>query len=236
MQKSFDEIYALHPQQLQLGFLKVLKGSYMYENQNAYGLLYRKRAPYEVLATRWLGFDEVLKIRSVEEMVELHYNSHQFEQALHILETECESYFQMYRTLARFYEAHVPKGQSFSRLRRAELLAEFAAEAFPEKKELVEEALLFDLYARENIKRRPAWATDLSEWKKTELAWLRSQGKDKKYCHLERFSFEFVKRLFPDRAISDSGWVFFDYETRDPLTNTALIYPVDIMETVKKDT
>ena len=67
----------------------------MYENQNAYGLLYRKRAPYEVLATRWLGFDEVLKIRSVEEMVELHYNSHQFEQALHILETECESYFQM---------------------------------------------------------------------------------------------------------------------------------------------
>ena len=98
------------------------------------------------------------------------------------------------------------------------------------------EALTFDLYARENIKRRPHWAFDLSEWKKPVLDWLRSQGKDKKYCHLERFSLEFVKQLFPDRGTVGSGWVFFDYENRDPLTNAALIYPVEVADTMKKDT
>ena len=68
-QKSFNDIYALHPQQLQLGFLKVLKGSYMYEHAQEYGLVYRSRPPYEVMASKWVSYDEMLEIRLVEEML-----------------------------------------------------------------------------------------------------------------------------------------------------------------------
>lgn len=85
-QKSFDEIYDLKPEQLQLGFLKVLKGSYMFEHAEEYGLVYQSKPPYEVMKTNWLSFDEVLKIKQVEEMLEVYYNSHQYEVTMKILE------------------------------------------------------------------------------------------------------------------------------------------------------
>ena len=154
-QNSFDEIYNLHPEQLQLGFLKILKGSHMYEHCEDYQILYRRTPPYEVLSTRWLSFDDILKIRRIEEMVEIHYNSHQFEQALHILEAEYQSPFRMYQELGDFYFKMGYYGQNFSRMRRSEILLEFVRERFPEQKECAGEALLFDLYARENMKSRP---------------------------------------------------------------------------------
>ena len=77
--KSFNDVYALAPQQLQLGFLKVLKGSWMYENQAAYDLVYTKEPPYEVLSTKWLSFDDVLYLKGIEAVVEVFYNSRQFE-------------------------------------------------------------------------------------------------------------------------------------------------------------
>ena len=84
--KSFDEIYALKPNQLQLGFLKVLKGSYMYEHAAEYEIVYHEKTPYEVMKTKWLSFDDVLKIKQVEEMLEVYYNSGQFEITMKVME------------------------------------------------------------------------------------------------------------------------------------------------------
>ena len=74
---SFNEVYGMEPEQLQLGFLKVLKGSHMAEMAESYGLVYSRRPPYEVLSTRWLCYEELLELKGVEEMVEIHYNSRQ---------------------------------------------------------------------------------------------------------------------------------------------------------------
>ena len=62
----------------QLGFLKVLKGSGMKEDADGYEIRYHEHAPYEVLTTRWLNYGEVLTLKGVEEMVEVYYNSRQY--------------------------------------------------------------------------------------------------------------------------------------------------------------
>lgn len=243
---SFDEIYALRPQQLQLGFLKVLKGSYMYEHAQEYEILYSAKAPYEVLATKWISFDDVLNIRLVEEMLELHYNSGQFVQSLRVLEQAFDSAFAMYWEMGIYYLHHGLRGQNFSRMKRCEIFLDFATEKDPAHKEWYEQALTFDLYARENMKRRPAWAPDLSGMKKAQMQYLREHGLEKNYCHMEPFDKEFLIKFTDmdteeyrrDVSVTDGedpagifpetvAWVLFDYEHRDALTGDAVCRIVD---------
>ena len=125
--RSFDEIYELKPNQLQLGFLKVLKGSYMFEHAAEYGIVYHDKPPYEVMSTKWLSFDDVIKIKRVEEMLEVYYNSGQFEITMKLMECIFDSAFQFFQELGDFYEANGYFGMSHSRIRRCEILLEFLA-------------------------------------------------------------------------------------------------------------
>ena len=83
-----------------LDFLKVLKGSYMESQKERYGLVYKSRPPYEVLYTNWLSYEEMMRLKSVEEMVEVYYNSGQFSYCLRKLEEEYASPFVLYQELA----------------------------------------------------------------------------------------------------------------------------------------
>ncbi|MGN0141426.1 MAG: B12-binding domain-containing radical SAM protein [Roseburia sp.] len=218
--ESFDEVYALKPNQLQMGFLKVLKGSYLYEHAEEYGIIYHSRAPYEVMQTRWLSFGEILALKQVEEMLEVYYNSGQFSMTIRLLEPLFTGAFQMYRELGRFYDEKGYFDMSHSRLRRAEILLEFMEErgTTEEIRQLLEESLIFDLYARENCKSRPVWAADMKEWKEIT----------RKYCvngkqsHVERFHYAFPERgehtvkELPVR-LKEPKYVLFDYTRRDPL-------------------
>lgn len=219
---SFDEVYAWKPNQLQLGFLKVLKGSYLYEHAADYGVRYRTKPPYEILATKWLPYEKVLGIHQVEEMLEVYYNSGQYEVTMKMLETQFLGAFEMYQRLGAFYEAQGYFAMSHSRLRRAEILLEFARKEAPEAVTVLEESLLFDLYYRENIKSRPAWASDVAEWK----AVTRQYCKNGKQGHVERFFYRFpakeektVERL-PVRQ-TEPLYVWFDYTRRDVLDHQA---------------
>lgn len=220
--KSFDEIYALKPNQLQLGFLKVLKGSYMYEHAAEYELVYRSDPPYEVLRTKWLDFSEILRIRQVEEMLEVYYNSGQYEVTMKVLETQYESPFVMFQSLGAFYEDKGYFSMSHSRIRRAEILLEFAAKEAAAAVPVLQESLLFDLYYRENMKSRPSWAADVSGWR----ALTRKYCQNGKQSHVERFFYRFpdktVRTLksLPERK-SVPQYVWFDYTRRDPLDHQA---------------
>ena len=219
--RSFDEIYALKPNQLQLGFLKVLKGSYMYEHATEYGLIYRSRPPYEVLKTNWLGFGEILRIRQVEEILEVYYNSGQYATAIRLLETQYASAFAMFAELGTFYEEHGYFGMGHSRMRRAEILLEFAKERKPGLLPVLGEGLVYDLYERENLGSRPSWAADANEWKQMT----RQYGKNGKQSHIERFFYRFSGHRqdtasLPER-LEDPVYVRFDYTRRDPLDHQA---------------
>lgn len=220
--KSFDEVYAWKPNQLQLGFLKVLKGSYMYEHAEEYGIVYRTNPPYEVLSTKWLSFDEMMRIRQVEEMLEVYYNSGQYEVTMKMLETQFTSPFTMYRRMGEFYEEKGYFAMSHSRLRRAEILLEFAKEVAPKAVEVLQESLIFDLYYRENVKSRPTWAKDASAWK----SFTRHYCKNGKQSHVEQFYYRFPRKetrtvtKLPRRE-TDPLYVLFDYTKRDVLDHQA---------------
>ncbi len=223
-QASFDRIYRLHPQQLQLGFLKVLKGSYMYEQKKEYGLVYHTRPPYEVMATNWISYDEILQIKNVEEMLEVYYNSGQFEVTMQILEQTYESSFQMFLELGQFYEENGLFFLNHSRIRRSEILLGFVKERDFEHVELYQEALTFDLYYRENMKSRPSWAPEVATFKEAVrgLVGKRISG----LSHVEPFYYDFSMLLqgeqkgYPKRNATRSFYLF-DYEKRNPLTGQA---------------
>lgn len=160
--KSFDRVYAMKPEQLQLGFLKVLKGSEMQERASEYGIQYLDRPPYEVLSTKWLSYGEVLRLKQIEEMVELYYNSNQFTHTLPYLERCFAGPFAMYEALADFYEAKGYFVNSPARAYRYEVLFRFACEADPAGEAVYRELLTFDMYLRENLKSRPAFIGDIS--------------------------------------------------------------------------
>lgn len=229
--KSFDEIYALKPNQLQLGFLKVLKGSYMYEHREEYGIVYRDNAPYEVMRTNWLDFSEILRIRQVEEMLEVYYNSGQYEITMKLLETQFESPFGMYQQLGEYYEEMGYLAMSHTRIRRAEILLEFAEKKAEKAVPVLKESLVCDLYYRENLKSRPDWAADMAEWK----AVTRKYCRNGKQSHVERFHYHFpekqirsIKKL-PDREEMPC-YVMFDYTRRNPLDNQAAFKYVEAEE------
>jgi len=220
-QQSFNDIYTLHPQQLQLGFLKVLKGSYMYEHAQEYGLVYRSRPPYEVMSSKWVSYDEMLEIRLVEEMLELHYNSGQFLTYLAVLEQKYDSVFQLFLDMGHYYRSNGYLDCNHNRVHRTEIVLDFAAAVDPERKAVYQEALMFDLYKIEKSKSRPVWARDLSLEKKKTSRYLRAHGMEKKYCHLERFYW--IDEEGQYRQGGEPLWFLFDYETRDSLTNEAAI-------------
>lgn len=225
--KSFDEIYALKPNQLQLGFLKVLKGSYMYEHAKDYGMIYHTRPPYEIMSTAWLDYSEVLKIKRVEEMLEVYYNSGQFEITMKILETQFSSAFLLYQSLGDFYDENGYFGMSHSRIRRSEILLEFAEGVVSGAVPVIRESLIFDLYYRENCKSRPSWAPDAAEWKQVTRTYCRNG----KQSHVERFFYRFPDKMqrciktLPERE-NTPQYILFDYTKRNPLDHQAYVCEV----------
>ena len=181
--QSFDDVYRLHPEQLQLGFLKVLKGSYMEEQKSAYGLVYKTKPPYEVMSTDWLTYEEVLQLKMVEEMVEVYYNSGQFSHTLGQLEKVFDSPYELYFQLGKYYEEKNLHMVSHSRNSRYEILKDFIYQVREEERELYRELLTFDLYLREHVKSRPDFAGDYTVSKEVK----RQYGKD---VHLEKFSYD----------------------------------------------
>lgn len=204
--KSFCDVYALRPEQFQLGFLKVLKGSYMMEMTGEYQILYKDREPYEVLSTAWLTYGEILRLKIVESMVEVYYNSGQFKNTLVFLEKYFDDPFRMYEALGRFYEKKGYSEISHSRMRRYEILMEFAGEQKEIPSEALSDVMLLDLYLRENLKSRPSFASDQKPYER--LIWdYRKAKKIPKTAHIEVFR--------------DGKKLLFDYTDRDPLTNNA---------------
>ena len=228
---SFNDVYALKPEQLQLGFLKVLKGSYMAEAAEGYGCVHKAKPPYEVLGTRWLSYEEILKLKGVEEMVEVYYNSGQFQKTIRAMEHLFETAFSMYEELADFYEKNGYNEISHTRIRRYEILQEFLQEK-EANLEYFKQLMIFDLYARENMKTRPQWANDLSAYKMQILDFYKKEEESPelltdyqgyqarqtiKMTHIEVFTYDVINENEEKGAYP----VLFDYKKRSPLTNDA---------------
>ena len=242
---SFDEVYAMEPEQLQLGFLKVLKGSPMEERAKEYEIAYQERAPYEVLSTKWLSYEQVLRLKKVEEMVELYYNSNQFRHILPVLEQEFESPFRMFEALADYYEQKGYFVNAPARSSRYEILLAFACEKNEEREELYKELLTFDFYLREKAKSRPAYAPGQEKYRDVIWAFYCREEEEPQYLqayreyharqtvkmtHMEPFTYRVWSRDVKQigEKMTEPAFVLFDYRKRNPLTGDALYQQICI--------
>lgn len=233
---SFNEVYAMEPGQLQLGFLKVLKGSYMEEMAPAYGLTYSSRPPYEVLSTRWLPYDGILELKIVEDMVEVYYNSRQFTCTLKSLEKEFDTPYHMFLAIGRYYREHALPGVNHSRIARYEILFSMigdylgkcgqapgadTGEGLPPL-EVYRDLLMTDLYLRENMKSRPSFARDQSAYKRDIRDFFLAEERAPRYlkeyagCDSRQMG-----KMAHVEAMGNGTLVLFDYKDRDPLTYNA---------------
>ncbi len=234
--KSFNDVYALQPEQLQLGFLKVLKGSYMEEHKHEYGLVYKNLPPYEVLYTKWISYEDTLRLKAIEEMVEVYYNTRQFCHTLPYLMRNFEHPFACFEALAEFYEKHGLHMVNHSRATRYELLLRFANEIDAEHAEEYRQLLTLDFYLRENAKSRPAFAGENMLDKETERDFYDREEEERRYLkgydsyekrklrkmtHLERFTFD----VLGDMSKKECD-ILFDYQNRSPLDHQASIFVI----------
>ena len=230
--KSFCDVYALRPEQLQLGFLKVLKGSYMEEKTKDYELLYQNRPPYEVLSTKWLPYSDVIRLKGLEEMVEVYYNSRQFEHTMELLEQVFGDSFVMFEEMSNYYEEHGYYGVNHNRVARYEILYAFIKEVALVQYEtlLTEEqfrqTLVMDLYLRENMKNRPAFAGDSLVSKVVERTFYDTEAEEHQYLKgYEKYDKRQLRKMTHLENI-DGHLILFDYQNRNPLTNQATTYKV----------
>ena len=272
--RSFNDVYKMEPEQLQLGFLKVLKGSYMEEMKQKYGLLSQSKPPYEVLRTNWLSYEEVIRLKGVEEMVEVYYNSGQFRRTMKRLSQEWGDAFDLYDSLAAFYEDEGLNGVSHNRLARYEILYRFIqkwgnqekkianrtdgrilvnekalkteedntskqasrmllkdkpeqAENFSINKMPYQDLLMYDLYLRENVKSRPSFAPDPSEWKNETKQFFMQEAKERRYLKgYEAYDSRQMAKMAHLERMEDGCFVLFDYKNRDALFGNAAAFSI----------
>ena len=235
---SFDDLYAHEPDQLQLGFLKVLKGTMMEEEVKKYSILYRNQPPYEVLGTKWLSYDEIILLKGVEELVELYYNSGQYTLTLKYAVPFFESPFRFYEMFSAWYRGKGYHKLNHNRLEKYNILREFLREHIDEnERDTLDEIMLYDMYLRENVKGRPAWAKDTAQYKKESKALYREQGEklfpedvqagiyDSKRAanqsHIEVFEINIKKFEQSGQVEKKQVFCLFDYSRRNPLNRAA---------------
>ena len=225
--RSFDRVYAMQPEQLQLGFLKVLKGSDMHEHAKEYGIRYLEQPPYEVLYTNWISYGEIRRLKRIEEMVELYYNSGQFPHTLPVLEKAFPGPFAMYEALADYYQEQGYFTNSPARAYRYQILLEFAAMKDPANREIYRELLTYDMYLRENLKSRPAFAAEITEEEKQDIRrFYQTEEQERHYLSAyDQYDWKQLSRmthLEPFRY-PEPHYVLFDYQERNPLNYEAKV-------------
>jgi len=256
--QSFDDVYGLQPAQLQLGFLKVLRGSIMEAQAARYNLVYQNQAPYEILSNRWLSYGELLALKELESLLEVYYNSGQFAHSLRLLEQYFDGPYAMYEAFAYYYREHSFFGRALSRGSRYEALYEFALQViaqhpefsssitsnqqanartkaiFPQPGDLEKqfrEALILDFYLRENAKNRPSFAGEETLSKAEMAAFYDAEATTPHYLlGYEGFDKRALRKMTHMERLGDKVYVF-DYRHRDAISQSARLIALERLRT-----
>lgn len=221
---SFNDVYSLKPDQLQLGFLKVLKGSHMEADSTNHGIVYQDRAPYEVLKTNLLSYDEILKLKGLCDMVEAYYNSGQFTYSMEFLNHYFKTPGDLYLSLSKYYEINELDQIGHSRIRRYEILLDFFKENVSSENEdqldVFEEILILDMFLREKMKNRPVFAHEAVEYHLMRSV-LDKYNINRRDGHVERFNYDVIDASLSGKILKREILMVFDYSMRDPLNKGA---------------
>ncbi|MEG1775480.1 MAG: DUF4080 domain-containing protein [Clostridia bacterium] len=206
--QSYNEVFAMRPEQLQLGFLKLLRGSRLYGQREALGLLHSPHAPYEVLQTPALSFQQLSRLKVVEAMTEAYYNSGRFTNQLEYLLAFCQSPFDALLLLGEGFPQRKVTQYEYYDLLYAFALAQGCA---PERMAWL---MRLDLCLHERPHKLPRGCAPGAPPQERKARLPKEQGAD---CYFD---------LFPSEIVGVKGTatvvLAFDYAHRDPWGHAAV--------------
>ncbi|MFA5577755.1 MAG: DUF4080 domain-containing protein, partial [Tissierellaceae bacterium] len=172
--KSFNDVYEIRPEKIQLGFLKLLKGTALRADEEKYGFKYLDLPPYEILENNYISYSEILKLKTIEDLVEKYYNEGYFENSLeYLIVRHFDSPFQLYENLADFWEKMGYLGLSVSRTKLYEILIEFHDHSRLGQGEIFSELVRYDFLVNNKNGKLPSGMTgkkqDISQKDKHKL-------------------------------------------------------------------
>ncbi|HEX3025775.1 MAG TPA: DUF4080 domain-containing protein [Clostridia bacterium] len=219
---SFNSVYALRPHCIQLGFLKLLKGSGMRRDARRHSIDYSARPPYEVLQTASMSFDDLIFLKSIDFCVDRLYNSEKFSQSLKFLISRSESPFRLFSDFSAFLNGKPENGISLKNLYG--LLYHFAEQSLrPDDLDVFNEFIKYDYFSSDNSCNPPREIKRCIDPQIKQLyAGLKPGGER---VHFERFEIDPLDstKKFPERK---ETVLRFDYGRRNRVTGLYGVTPI----------
>lgn len=236
---SFNTVFAIRPEQLQLGFLKILKGSAMESEIEQHEIKYSHTPPFEILGNKWLNYDDILLLKGVEDMVERFYNSGRFTNSLAAMLKNHPSPYHFFEDLGVFFTERNYHLMSVTKETAHTILKDFAeikSTYTPQQKELA----LFDICLKEKPKKLPSWIDyQWTNQHKKQIAdffnnpeniekylphYMDEQGmKISRLAHLQVFAYDVTCENCPPQLT----YILFDY-TKQNLLGNATYYKIEL--------
>ncbi|MCT4618926.1 MAG: B12-binding domain-containing radical SAM protein [Marinisporobacter sp.] len=245
--KSFDDVYALKPEKLQLGFLKLLKGSGIRKDTDLHGYVFKDDPPYEVLENKYMTYEDTLKLKMIEEMVELFYNGDGFLYGIsYIIDNFYEHPSDFYHQLAEFWEERGYHHVSHGKNKYYEILLAFYKEYNWKNEDVFREILKFD-YLMQGKTTLPKFFVHKEEkdFQKRIHTFLHEENNLEKYLpkykdmpakqiikkvHFEKFQYDVLSLIKNPKLekVEKEITVLFDYDLEQKVFAKAKYHKVDL--------
>lgn len=240
--KSFNDVYSVYPEQLQLGFLKLLRGSGLRRDSKKYGIVYNDKAPYEVLFTKKVSFEEMTTLKYIAEMVETYYNSGKCINTVKFAVRYFDGAFAFFEKLALFWIEKKYHEVSHNKMKLYTIMFEFCVSYINDVDKL-KDILKFDMFLNDNVKNFPEWLeqNNFDETKSFAKTFLSLEENVAKFlphlaqfntkqlmrmCHIEKFNyniFEGIENNFSNISKKEC-FILFDYYGKSDLLGNSLYY------------
>ncbi|BDC02285.1 TPA: B12-binding domain-containing radical SAM protein [Clostridium perfringens] len=210
--KSFNDVHAIRPDEIQLGFLKLLKGSSMREEAEKWGIVYSPYAPYEIIRSKDISYEELLLLKKVEAMVDKYYNSCKFNNIIKFFLNIYEKPFDFYYDLAMFFEEKGNFKRSIGNVEYYKILLDFYLEKIGGEDEgLFKEVLKFD-YLCFNKKR---WLPDflvrtITKDDEQNIKDSFDRQMPFKKAHIEKFELDIINYIKNGKINFEPKYLIFD--------------------------
>lgn len=216
--KSFNDLYSIRPEEIQLGFLKLLKGSAMRYEADKWGMVYSPYAPYEIFKTDSLSYEEILKLKRVEAMVDKYYNSGKFVNILKYFAAKFEKPFDFYFSLGNFFKKKGYFDRNISSSDYYKVFLEYNEEELGEDNSDINEIIKFDYLKFNKKKWLPTFLNrDINKIVEREIRNKLKQDNilSKANLHIEKFDIDILKYEGESKIDRKTKYVIFDENNVD---------------------
>lgn len=221
---SFDDVFSIRPEEIQLGFLKLLKGSKMREEAAMWGMVYSPVPPYEILKTKHISYEELVYLKRVEEVLDKYYNSNKFGNIIDYFLSKYESPFDLFYDLGEFFHKNGLFSRNISSADYYKVFMDFAAGRVDEDELLLKEIIKYD-YLRFNKKK---WLPDFLIRENDREAERLIRLNTDRNVHVEKYFIDIA--AYVKSGIINRGTFYLVYEGEDTEIKSISAEELDIIK------